>query len=280
MLKRSILVAACAALLTFAGTAQAQESATLVLKSGERISGELVDLGGVGFTMRVNGQQRQVPKGDVSVIEFANAGGAATAEVNNQLSGGKHVVMLRSGEQIAGNLYDISGTSPLKITIDTGSGRRDVNSTEIGRIYLATQSGSAVATSGGTSATTSSRTVGAAGGTITIPANQQWVATGLTVRKGEPIGFNVQGEIRFAGDERATAAGSVNQRRVPGAPLSNELAGALIARIGNGQPFAIGNQTSIPMPESGPLYLGINDDNHGDNSGEFTVTLSRGSRRR
>lgn len=276
MLKRSIVVAACAVVLAFAGTAQAQESATLVLKSGERVQGQLVDLGGVGFTIRVNGEERRVPQNDVAVIEFAG-GAEATNEVNAQLSGGKHVVMLRSGEQIAGNLYDISGTSPLKITIDTPGGRRDVNSSEIGRIYLSSQGGSAVATSG---AATPGATNAGAPGTITVPANQQWVPTGITVRRGERIGFNVQGEVQFANGERATAAGSVNQRRVSGSPLANELAGALIGRIGNGQPFAIGNQTAIPMPESGPLYLGINDDNVSDNSGQFTVTLTRTANRR
>lgn len=277
MLKRSIVAAACAALLTFAGPAQAQENATLVLKSGERISGELVDLGGVGFTMRVSGAERQVPKGDVAVIEFANAGGAA-ADVNARLSGGRHVVQLRSGEQIEGNLYDISGKAPLKITIDTASGRRDVNSSDIGRIYLAAEGGSSVATSGSGSTSSTGSAAGGAG-TITVPATQQWVATGLTVRRGERVTFNSQGEIQFASGERASVSGSMNQRRVSGAPLPGELAGALIGRIGNGQPFAIGNQTAIPMPESGPLYLGINDDNLGDNSGQFSVTLSRAARR-
>ena len=279
MLKRTILVTVCAAVLAFASVAQAQESATLVLRSGERVSGQLIDLGGVGFTIDVNGSMRQVPQGDVAAIEFANAGNVnVTNETMAQLSGGKHVVVLRSGEQIAGNLYDISGKAPLKITIDTGGGRRDISSSDIGRIYLAAQGASGVATSGTTTATT-----GSVPGAIAVPANQQWVATGLTVRKGERIGFNAQGEVQLSADanDKAAAAGSLNGRRSPGSPLSNELAGALIARIGNGQPFAIGNQTSVPMPESGPLYLGVNDDGLGDNIGQFNVTITRpGGRRR
>jgi hypothetical protein len=274
MLKRSIFVTACVALLAFAGTAQAQENATLVLRSGERVSGQLIDLGGVGFTIRVGGQDRQVPKQDVTTIEFADAGSARlTNEVNSQLSGGKHVVVLKSGEQIAGNLFDISGKAPLKITIDTPSGRRDVNSSEIGRIFLSPQSGSGVATTGPGTATTLPGTPGS----ITVPANQQWVATGLTVRRGERIGVVAQGEIQLSPDanDKAAPAGAMSQRRAPGSPLSNEFAGALIARIGNGQPFAIGNQAQVTMPESGPLYLGINDDSVGDNAGQFNVTLNR-----
>jgi hypothetical protein len=275
MLKRSIFVTACLAFLVFAATAQAQESATLVLKSGERISGQLVDLGGSGFTVRVSGQERQVSKGEVASIEFADAGSARlTNEVNAQLGGGKHVIVLKSGEQIAGNLYDISGTAPLKITIDTPSGRRDVNSSEIGRIFLAPQ-GSSVATSGSGTTTTPG-----APGSITVPANQQWVATGLTVRKGERIGVVAQGEVQLSPDanDKAQPAGAFSQRKAPGAPAPDLLAGALIARIGNGAAFAIGNQAQVTMPESGPLYLGVNDDSLGDNQGQFTVTLNRRSR--
>jgi hypothetical protein len=63
---------------------------------------------------------------------------------------------------------------------------------------------------------------------------------------------------------------------VPRAPIQTANAGALIARIGTGAPFAIGNQTTVRMPPNGGLlFLGINDDNVGDNSGEFQVTISR-----
>jgi len=56
--------------------------------------------------------------------------------------------------------------------------------------------------------------------------------------------------------------------------LPAALAGALIGRIDNGQPFGIGDQTSVRMPASGILYLGVNDDNVSDNSGQFQVVVS------
>jgi hypothetical protein len=56
----------------------------------------------------------------------------------------------------------------------------------------------------------------------------------------------------------------------PGAPIPGALAGALIGRVGNGQPFAIGDQTiALPMPAAGQLFLGINDDHCADNRGQF-----------
>src|SRR4051812_19417803 len=64
MLKRTILALAVTA-LAFTGVAQAQENATLTLRSGDKVSGQLVDLGGVGFTVRVNGAERQIPTGEV-----------------------------------------------------------------------------------------------------------------------------------------------------------------------------------------------------------------------
>jgi len=55
-------------------------------------------------------------------------------------------------------------------------------------------------------------------------------------------------------------------------------AGALIGRVGNSAPFGIGDQTSVPMPFDGILFLAVNDDERSDNSGEFVVTLSRAQR--
>jgi hypothetical protein len=52
-------------------------------------------------------------------------------------------------------------------------------------------------------------------------------------------------------------------------------AGGLIGRVGNGQPFGIGNQTSVPMPNDGLLYLSVNDDERSDNAGQFMVQLGR-----
>src|SRR5438105_18223 len=70
MIKKTVVSAVCAVALLVGIAAVAQENATLTLKSGEQITGQLVDLGGVGFTVRVNGQDRQIPQNDVAVIDF------------------------------------------------------------------------------------------------------------------------------------------------------------------------------------------------------------------
>jgi len=53
--------------------------------------------------------------------------------------------------------------------------------------------------------------------------------------------------------------------------------------VGNSAPFLLSNNPSpVPMPAAGRLMLGVNDNDHTDNSGAFTVSISRlggGSRR-
>ena len=273
MFKRTILALAVAA-LTLTGVAQAQENATLTLRNGDTVTGQLVDLGGVGFTVKVNGAERTIPTNDVAVIDFA--GGTMTDADWNKVTGGNQVVWLKSGETVTGQLYDISGTAPLKITFKTASGNREFSSNEIGRIVLSKPS-NAVATSG-----TKANLQAPTGTGISINPKQPWTATGMTVRKGEVLHFNATGEIQLSGDANdvATAFGAKSGRKASGAPLPNALAGALIGRIGaNGQPFAIGSGVPVPMPAAGQLFLGINDDGFEDNQGELRVDITRQGRR-
>ena len=266
MFTRTILALSVAA-LSITGVALAQENATLLMRSGESVSGLLIDMGGVGFTIRVNGQERRIPTNDVAVIDFTGN----PADIDwTKIAAGQQVVILRSGQTVDGQLYDISGTTPLKITVRTSSGEREFSSGEIGRIVLAKPT-SALATSGAAAPTTPP------GAGIAVPATQQWTATGLTVRRGETLTFNTTGQVQLSTDanDLASSAGSNTGRYAANAPLPRALAGALIGRIGNGQPFGIGNQTTIQAPSAGQLFLGINDDNLADNQGGFRVEITR-----
>ncbi len=264
MFKRTFLALFVAA-LTVTGIAQAQENATLTLRSGEKISGQLVDLGGVGFTVKVNGVERQIPTNDVAVINF---GAADMSDADwAKVSAGNQIVWLKNGQTVEGSLYDIGGTAPLRITFKTASGDREFSSSEIARIVLARPTNaSAVATSG--SASTS-------GTGIAVSGRQQWTPTGIYVQRGQVVTFRTSGEVQLSGDanDMATPDGAKAQRYASRAPLPRTLAGALIGRVGNGRPFGIGTQTSVTMPASGQLFLGINDDSLTDNQGEFRVEI-------
>src|SRR5690349_20352114 len=166
MVKRTVFGAFCVAAMLVASIAQAQENATLTLRSGERVSGQLVDLGGVGYTVRVNGQDRQIPQSDVSVIDFT---GGTMSDADWAKFNGSGQVVLRNGQTIDGQLYDIGGTTPLKLTVKTGSGDRELSSSEVSRIIISKPT-NAVATTGSTPSA-------AGGSTITVQANQQWTPT-------------------------------------------------------------------------------------------------------
>jgi hypothetical protein len=239
------------------------------MRSGERQSGELVDLGGVGFTLRVGGQDRQIPVNDVAAVEF-QPGGAASGVVQSKVSSGQSVVVLRSGEVVDGRLFDIGGTHPLRVTIDTPSGRRDYTSNDVAGIYYGGATSGAVATSGQVAAV-----AGTNAGTFTVPANQAWTNTGIRVNRGEQIAFQGTGDIMVA---QGASAGVGGSPITPGGrlPAPGTGVGALIGRVGNSAPFVIGSNTGpIPMPASGVLQLGVNDDHYEDNTGNFTVAVQR-----
>ena len=270
MLKRIALVGVClSGLLVLPIPAQAQASATLVLRSGERVSGNLLDHGGVGFTISVNGQNRVVSEGDVIAVEFASPN--LTDDIRSRLSAGKQLVVLRSGEVIEGRLYDIGGTSPLNLTVDTSSGRRTFTSGDVAQIYYAAPPNMAVATSGSTGASA------LAPGAVRVDANVSWNNTGIVVRRGDRLSFSATGQINYApGAENMAGPDGSEKLRGAQFPVAAMPVGGLIGRVGNGAPFPIGsNAQPINMPANGTLMLGVNDDNYGDNSGFFSVVISR-----
>ena len=252
MIRRFIVATAAAAVLASAGSAVAQERATVVLKSGERITGELTDHAAIGFTVYVNGERRVVRENQVARIEFS---GDATVpqEALGQFAGGKHIAVLKSGNTVIGRLYDVSGRTPLRITFDTPTGPRRLQSDEIAAIHFVAPT----AGPSGATATSDTATEVPGGPGLLVPGNERWVDTGITVRQGQRLAFSAQGEIVWAPNEKSGPAGSLTGKRTPNAPLPNELAGALIARIGPVETFAVGGPTSqVSAPASGRLFLG------------------------
>lgn len=248
----------------------AQVGANFVLRSGERVSGTLVDMGSSGLEVAVSGQTRRWTIGEVAVVDFTGGSTFPSNEVDQ--AGGEHMLVLRNGQVLMGTLYDVGGTSPLRVTFSTGGTNRDFTSNDVARIYFAKPGATTVGSSSGT--TTSG--LAPASGRVRVPASAGWVNTGLQVVQGQTLLFNSTGEVRLStsNEDVAGPAGSKQGRHAGGSPVPSVLAGALIGRIGNGAAFAIGNQTSIPAPGSGMLWLAVNDDGLGDNAGEFGVDIT------
>jgi hypothetical protein len=257
--------------------AQAQVGASFVLRSGERVSGSLVDMGAGGLDATVGGQARKWQLGEVAAIDFTGGSSLPGNEVDQ--TGGEHVLVLRNGQIIKGTLYDVGGRSPLRITFSSGGTNRDYTSDDVARIYFA-RPGTGVSTVPG--GITSADGLASASGRVRVPARAGWVNTGLVVSQGQTLLFNTTGEVRLsaASDDVAGPAGSKMGRHAGNSPIPSALAGALIGRIGNGAPFGIGNQTSIPAPGAGPLWLAVNDDVLADNAGEFGVDVTAQAFRR
>jgi len=266
------LVLATAVAIT--ATLLAAPQATLILRSGDRVRGELVDMGGSGFTIRVRGAEQNIPTGDVAVIDFSGA--AIPAAEAARIQDGRALVVLHNGDTFYGRLFDIGGNNPLRITFRTQDGDRDVNSDQVARIYLSRWEGMP-SPAPPMPSVPNQPGLDPGGAGITIPASQCWTNTRMSVRQSQRVTFNGSGEIQLSADAQdiAGVAGSRRGRYAPNAPIRGALAGALIGRVGNGQPFGIGDQkAALPMPASGQLFLGINDDNCGDNRGQFKVSIN------
>jgi hypothetical protein len=260
----------------------AQNDATVVLRSGERMPAQNIGLfDGRQLIVRKSFEEEpRIPIDDVAYIDF---GGTPDRQIS--LPEGVQAVTLRNGRILRGEVTRIAHTdqndpkSPFLVTFrNANGGEQQLTGNEIGRVYFHEPGASAAS---GTSGFGRPRPRGFGGAAvngdtrvITVPARQRWTSTGLTVNAGDQIEFGTSGEIRLNTDGvSASPDGALNGYHDPRSPMPQTLAGALIGRIGNGQPFGIGAMTQVQMPASGPLFLGVNDSNLNDNDGAFRVEI-------
>jgi Ca2+-binding EF-hand superfamily protein len=128
----------------------------------------------------------------------------------------------------------------------------------------------------GPAAVNNSAPVATSGDFVRVEGTQRWTDTGITVRAGDTINFDSQGTVRISNNRNdiAGVGGTLSNRRDANSPLPNQVVGALIARIGNSPPLFIGTRQSVRAPFGGRLYLGVNDADLNDNSGDFQVTVT------
>jgi PA-IL-like protein len=274
MIRRVLLGSVLAASLGV--VAMANHPATFVLRSGERVSGELSYKGGTSYTL--NG--KDYPSNDIAIIEFV-PGAPSAAELNqiptvdnNPSEHERHVFVTRDGQVIFGKIYSISPDGNT-ITFDRREGgRQDLAADNLARVYVNPAGARSVYASILGNATPGA--VATSGTTIRVAANQAWTDTGITVNQGDKVAFQASGEITYGRSPGQTATPDGGADRRANYPLPSVPVGALLGRIGNGAPFGIGTQTQpLPMPASGRLMLGINDNELADNGGFYTVVVSK-----
>lgn len=278
-----IRVMTLALVVLSAQAAFAQEQVTVVRRNGERVAGrfEAWNRGTDTVYVRVTqADQRRFPMADVLVIDVGGDGNNLPASETQAAQSPTHVLVTRAGEVLTGRLLNIEGgegsgqeNEPRVVSFQATSERR-FRLSEVARIYLGNYPRPTAAAPAPVAPATPPAAVPE--GSFRVSANQQWTATNITVRRVDRVLFTAEGEIQLSGDadDKASANGSLKGRTAANAPMPAVLAGALIGRIGNGAPFAIGNQSlPLPMPGDGPLWLGINDDQVSDNAGQLIVRV-------
>ena len=275
--KLSLGVAAVALAATSVLTAQ--QSVTMHMRNGDAVPVTLVDLKAGGFEIKMNNEDRMIAKDQVAWVDFGGSVNVTPANID-RINGNNHLVVLKNGDTLSAEWFDVGGTSPLRLAFHTSGGDRDIMSNEVARIYLARPANAGGSTGGGGG--TVDKGGMQADGSVAVMANQPWTDTGINVKAGEYLNFDVSRTIRFGngtGDE-ATADGNTAGRAsavLRTVPVRAMPVGGLIGRVGNGQPFAIGTAPErIRMPVNGRLWLGINDLSFDDNSGHFRVIIQRG----
>jgi hypothetical protein len=279
----------------------AQPRVTFVLKNGERFTGNLVYHHTSNIGIRSGGREQAWDFNDIAVIEFAS-GRPSARELNGlprptrELL--RHALVLNDGTVIPGKLYDVSDDGNT-ITIDVGNEgpgnyeRRRYGANDIARLYISPSDAPGLYPSAEPVAPPVRRPQveqppppQPRGNRERVPADairvegrRPWTDTGIEVSRGERISFETTGEVHW-GQGNTQVAGpdgaNIERRLRRNYPVPEMGVGGLIARVDNSRPFPIGSNTGpITMPADGILYLGINDDSHGDNSGAFFVRVRR-----
>jgi hypothetical protein len=110
--------------------------------------------------------------------------------------------------------------------------------------------------------------------TVRVEAEQAWTDTHVDLAAGARLQIDALG-----GTWSPWPGGRYGAIGSGGDPLCdcNQLMGvshaALIARLGDGQPFLVGDHWDQIVGDGGRLYLGINDTRLDDNSGSLEVRI-------
>ena len=219
-------------------------------------------------------QEPRIPVNQVAYIDF----GGAAEPPNMNLSGSQEAVVMRDGSVQKGQVIELGhdrpgrSTSPFLVIFRNENGEeRRLQSSQVAGVYFAGGQPS------GGSARIRRTAVSATGGELGLHrlAQQHWSPTGVLLNRGEVFTVKASGEITIGGGDNPKSTPGGAGRMDPENPMPGVPTGALIGRIGNGQPFVIGTQTRVAAPAAGQLFLGINDTNVADNQGAYQVEIQR-----
>jgi hypothetical protein len=124
---------------------------------------------------------------------------------------------------------------------------------------------------------------------IMVPADTDWLDTGVVLHMGERFAVDVSGAINLCVDgpedwefcsphgprglEELGTVIEMDPENIDKYPLPDAKLGTLVGQIGSGQPFLIGEGGEFTAGADGTLKLRVNDDILDNNSGEFRVLI-------
>ncbi|MCK5635257.1 MAG: hypothetical protein KAI06_09225 [Anaerolineales bacterium] len=109
---------------------------------------------------------------------------------------------------------------------------------------------------------------------INVEAREGWNNTHIEVEEGDLLTITyVSGKWSPWPGDRYDAIGSGGDPRCRCNVMEGVSHAALIGRIGDHEPFLVGERYHHSIGESGLLYLGINDVDLNDNSGHLQVKV-------
>lgn len=256
---------------------------TVVLRSRARIAGHVIELRDGVFSIGADGKRMEINLREVFVLDFESE--ADRLEVSEVLGVPEwgHLVVLRDGRRIEGHLHgvEMGEDQQTVVSVAVASNLHNLNADEIARIYLRAYEGRlSIEEDPPETRHLRAPPPGTIIGTIYVPGNVAWVETEVQIQKSEALVFDPSGTVALSNrpNDFAGPPGAADLRLAgQGAPGPGLPLGALLGRVGEiGPPFVIGyGRQPITMPAGGPLWLGINDDTPGDNTGGYTVTIGR-----
>jgi hypothetical protein len=263
------------------------ERATFILTDGDRKSGPVVFhtasrenlINGSLNLGAADGKEQAFPVDQVAVIDFVG-GRPQRAELQALPSdGGTQVLVLRTGgAQQLGRFINMVGGDTIRWQNQAGE-QQQYAIRDVSRIYLNPQSARTIWNANGTGQRAAVATSGTAfkRGATRVEANHPWTDTGISVKKGDRVAFRATGQVKWVpspGD--ITGPDGNDSLRRQDYPVTAMPVGGLIGKVGSSAPFPIGSNTQpIVMPAAGRLMLGVNDNVFTDNSGYFSVVITK-----
>jgi len=199
--------------------------------------------------------------------------GALVAMVGSAMSPTYHII----GEQAEFN-PNTDGELYLQINARSLEGARGSYTARVQTPMGATASASAPASAAGTGASTTTTTGRSLRKDLEIPANQEWMDTGIDLEEGDVIRIVAEGTINYTTSKTCGPGGGERDWAdlVRKLPVNDQGRGALIGKMGAGGAvlaFFVGERAEFKVERKGRLFLGINDDDYRNNSGSFKIRI-------